>query len=95
MSYEINKSEIIQQFCENKDKPKLKCEGTCHMKKMMIDESQEDNGLPIVVLPEMLLYFVSSPVEMRYSENPVKYLSHYINYYTFEFLKDWVIPPKV
>lgn len=27
----INKTEIIDKFCENKDKPMLQCDGKCHL----------------------------------------------------------------
>ena len=53
MSYELNKSEIIQEFCVNKDKPELKCEGKCHMKDMMLSEDDDEEGKPLMVLPEI------------------------------------------
>ena len=94
MSYEINKSEIIQKFCENIDKPEKKCEGTCHLKKMMIDESHEEGNLPAIIIPEILLYFSSATSEMEINETPIVQYSEYKNNYTFKFLDDWVIPPK-
>ena len=95
VSYEINKSEIIQKFCENKDKPQLKCEGTCHMKKMMIDESSETGEkLPVVIIPEIQLFISETAVEIGINEMPIEHLAAYVNYYSFDFLNDWVIPPK-
>lgn len=31
IDYVINKTEIIDKFCENKDKPMLQCDGKCHL----------------------------------------------------------------
>lgn len=33
--YVCNKAYIIEQLCENKAKPELKCDGKCHLKKVM------------------------------------------------------------
>lgn len=33
--YSFNKDFIIKELCENKDKPKMKCEGKCFLKKSM------------------------------------------------------------
>ena len=93
MSYEINKSEIIQKFCENKDKPELKCEGTCHMKKMMLTE-ESDEGEPLPILPEIQLYVNNIGIEVLNAERIIKRNTTYINLYSFTFLNDWEIPPK-
>jgi len=31
--FTANKALIIKEFCKNKDKPQLKCDGKCHLKK--------------------------------------------------------------
>lgn len=33
--YHWNKAEITVKFCENKDKPKLACNGKCHLQKKL------------------------------------------------------------
>jgi hypothetical protein len=33
--YHWNKTEITQKYCENKAKPKLACNGKCHLKKKL------------------------------------------------------------
>ena len=33
--YLINKEEIIEKHCQNKDKPVMKCNGKCHLKKQV------------------------------------------------------------
>tara|TARA_Y100000589_G_C27180115_1_gene640385 strand:+ start:2532 stop:2924 length:393 start_codon:yes stop_codon:yes gene_type:complete len=35
LDYLINKEEIIEKHCQNKDKPVMKCNGKCHLKKQV------------------------------------------------------------
>tara|TARA_B110000211_G_C14081735_1_gene554880 strand:- start:3341 stop:3712 length:372 start_codon:yes stop_codon:yes gene_type:complete len=44
IDYSINKAEIIEKYCENKDKPILKCEGKCHLKKQLIKAVQTEEN---------------------------------------------------
>jgi hypothetical protein len=37
----IYQDEITAEFCENKDKPELKCDGKCHLKKELATEELE------------------------------------------------------
>jgi len=41
-NYEINKSEITRKYCENKAKPKLHCDGKCHLKKQLKEEDKKE-----------------------------------------------------
>jgi len=56
MNYEVNKESITQKYCENKDKPKMKCQGKCHLNKQIKQQDnqtdhdkslvKEQNGMP-------------------------------------------------
>jgi len=35
VNYELNKDYITKNFCENKNKPKMHCNGKCHLKKQL------------------------------------------------------------
>lgn len=35
--------DAIQELCINKDKPEMKCNGSCHLKKELAKTAQEDN----------------------------------------------------
>lgn len=35
ISFYLNRAEITEKHCENKDKPELACEGQCHLKKQL------------------------------------------------------------
>lgn len=43
LSYEANKDYFTQNFCINKDKPLLKCNGKCHLNKT-IKKTEEAKG---------------------------------------------------
>lgn len=43
-NYLVNKAEIIEQFCENKEKPQLQCNGKCHLAKQIV---QVEPDLPV------------------------------------------------
>ena len=57
-NYEMNKAEITELFCVNKDKPELNCHGSCHLSKMLSSHYQENkdyiNGL---FIPQLELMF--------------------------------------
>lgn len=54
VNWKINQAEITEKFCENKDKPILKCNGKCHlMKQLKLQEEQDeaDASKPIKKAP--------------------------------------------
>lgn len=34
--FELNLNKIVEKYCVNKDKPKLKCNGKCHLSKRLL-----------------------------------------------------------
>ena len=42
VDYVINKKEIIEKYCENKEKPKLKCDGKCHLRIQVVKKIKEE-----------------------------------------------------
>ena len=45
-NYEVNKAYIIENFCENTDKPELKCNGKCHLAKQIQADSEQKSETP-------------------------------------------------
>lgn len=41
IEYEVNQSYIIANLCENNDKPEMKCNGACHLKKQIQEQTGE------------------------------------------------------
>lgn len=44
ISYQVNKDVIIKTLCENRDKPELKCNGKCHLKKKLKESSEKEKS---------------------------------------------------
>ncbi len=46
--YELNKKQLTEQFCVNKDKPEMHCCAKCHLKKQLADDEakQKSPALP-------------------------------------------------
>jgi hypothetical protein len=44
VNYELNKASITTNFCENKAKPMLHCNGKCHLKKQLQQQDKKENS---------------------------------------------------
>jgi hypothetical protein len=42
VNYQLNKTEIARKYCENKAKPKMHCDGKCHLKKQLKKEEKRE-----------------------------------------------------
>ncbi len=44
--YELNKSYVAQNLCENRDKPQMKCCGKCYLRKQLrkVDDNEKPSG---------------------------------------------------
>ena len=49
INFYSNQAEIIEKHCVNKDKPKMNCEGKCHLKKQL-EKSPETTSVPSTTL---------------------------------------------
>lgn len=79
VSYELNKDYIATTFCENKEKPKLQCDGQCHLKKQLDKTEKEEQKLPtsqkekvsVLFFAEVTsfsFYFTQKPIANAYNE---------------------------
>jgi hypothetical protein len=44
VDYTLNQAEITRKFCENKAKPKLQCNGKCHLAKQLAKQEKEEKS---------------------------------------------------
>lgn len=51
LSYNINKLEIIEKFCVNKEETTFKCDGQRHLKTELNKANKEDEG-PLAITSE-------------------------------------------
>ncbi len=60
MYYQVNRNFIAQNFCVNKDKPKLNCNGHCYLAKQLKKQEEKEtksNSEKLQKLPEINLVF--------------------------------------
>jgi hypothetical protein len=46
LNYRVNTSYIIENFCENTDRPEMHCEGKCHLNKQIKTDSEQRSETP-------------------------------------------------
>jgi hypothetical protein len=55
--FATHKAQIVEKYCENKDKPKMKCDGKCHLKKYvkseLKQEQQESDSKDLPAVPDL------------------------------------------
>ena len=97
VNYELNKTLITQQYCENKDKPLLACKGKCHLKKELAKQEKKET-IPINnAKEEFEISFFSQLVAVQYfsySIGIIKFIpfnSNLINSPSFSIFH----PPKI
>ena len=44
VDYQLNQAEITRKYCENKAKPKLQCNGKCHLAKQLAKQERQDKS---------------------------------------------------
>ena len=52
VNFAIYQEEITDEFCENKDKPKLACNGKCHLSKLLANQPAEE-GQELSTFPSL------------------------------------------
>lgn len=87
LDYVINYDYITKELCENKEKPELKCNGKCHLKKELANASETENAtLPSekkhnpsieVLFLESIETFQLNPTIEMIQRNNYNYISLY------------------
>ncbi|MFT7421751.1 MAG: hypothetical protein ACI9DJ_002956 [Algoriphagus sp.] len=65
--YELRKDFIIQNFCINKDRPELNCEGKCYLAKQLMAAKQQDENESEASFVNKLLVFDCLSLSSDYS----------------------------
>jgi hypothetical protein len=83
--YQLNKAEITDKYCVNKDKPQMHCCGKCHLKKALAqdDEKQKSPAVPDIKNDIQLF---GSPVTIHIYSNTdkgIKITTPYITGYSY------------
>lgn len=94
--YELNKAYIAEKFCENKSKPELHCEGSCHVQKTLIQQEVPSAQEELPVAPSMaraLLFFESTGIDSELPTFDKPGQSEYLCLYKSEYHETIFRPP--
>ena len=98
INYFLNTAEITELFCINKEKPKLECNGKCHLAKQFVEtEKQADdnpftNQQPAYNL-DILSIILNQSFQLNDSEQQEKVSFGQITYSTIEQSYSILSPP--
>ncbi len=96
--YNMDTVGFIETFCLNKDKPELKCNGKCHLKKVVQSQDQ-DQKTPesIIDFKELILFSMTmEPLVFQQKEfSKKKNITDYPNLYSFHNTNVCFHPPRV
>lgn len=102
MEYIINYDYIVKELCENKEKPQLKCNGKCHLKKELAKtaavekNSTSDKKLSLSQQIDVLFFQevkISSSLKSYVFTNK-KNNSDYQNFYASTAIQSTFRPPS-
>jgi len=74
--WKVNQSVIAKTLCENRNKPKLHCDGKCNLRKKLAlieDKSESNNSIPSAISK------LKSPdafVLINYKDHKISFLNH-------------------
>jgi hypothetical protein len=96
-SFKLNQKYITSHFCVNKDKPKMHCNGHCHLKKELAKDDSESPGQAPQNLKdnaEELFCNDSSTFTFYTTETALNTAALFKeNFYTHSYLRDIFHPP--
>jgi hypothetical protein len=98
INFELNKGIIVAKFCENKAKPKMRCNGKCHLKKQLQKEDKKEKQQNSVKEKSEIQFFSESVfvIDKHYSENQEAYtFSTFLKPYSTYLLSVFHPPPPV
>lgn len=98
----VNQQEITAKLCENKEKPKLQCNGKCHLKKQLAkienSEKKEDkkqhSNQSFKVEELFFTSLENSSSSFIILENKTIKTFYYLNLYHFQLNQNLKAPPQ-
>lgn len=93
--YTIDIESFVENLCENKDKPKLQCNGKCYLTKITKDTSSDDNNIPVIKWEQNVYYPNELPEYITIAFKPLKNIQFwYLSYYKGVDLSSVFHPPR-
>lgn len=102
VDYALNKEYIAKNLCENRNKPKMNCNGKCHLmkqlKKASSDVPSDGNTTKGNVNQEENVVHVGSAFQFKIQDSKLNIATSYINTFSNKlpssYLKDIFHPPQ-
>ena len=96
--YAVFTNDFVERFCENKERPELKCDGKCALVQML-SQKADDEKTPINLdlLKNETILFIGSLTAYEFVQQSRKVL-HNVLYrvlYDFHFFERIKHPPKI
>lgn len=85
VNFTINRKYIVENFCINKDKPELKCDGKCFLMQKINDEKERQESLPAFTFNKDFGVFITTlpyqtSIDLKFEPTLVHY-SFYKNWF--------------
>lgn len=99
--YEVNKSYVAKELCQNRNMPEKKCAGKCYLKKQLHKiDNEENKGQKIPVkkhnteLPEFVVLNIPLQFHLFQDNNSISQYAVYINNYIYKVTSAIFHPPQ-
>lgn len=95
--YELDPIGFVENLCENKDKPELKCNGKCQLMKVAESQNSDQNTPESIIDFKELIYYPNPIIKFVFvNETKLKNLdvSVYINNYSYKNINNCFHPPR-
>tara|TARA_Y100000385_G_C12843869_1_gene530016 strand:+ start:227 stop:610 length:384 start_codon:yes stop_codon:yes gene_type:complete len=64
--YYVDQTDFIAQFCDNIDKPEMKCDGKCHLKEVTEKDATNDKAPSKMLLSKSVVLFVQENLDINF-----------------------------
>ena len=100
MEYLVRKDFIIENFCINRNKKEMKCNGKCHLKEQVKKEASEPIDEDVPYQPqkdrnEGTDYLMGQKLADRPHQNQALLMTSYSMDYTFQYIPSIFHPPML
>lgn len=96
LDFSLNNAQFTEKYCENKDKPVLKCNGKCELAKIAKATEQQNPDKNITVEKEIILFFQPiETIEFMVLTSIKNKIQATCNLHTFDSLENNFHPPQI
>ncbi|RFC55397.1 hypothetical protein DXU93_00225 [Brumimicrobium aurantiacum] len=68
VEYVMDIERFTELYCENKDKPKMKCNGKCHLADQLAENEEKKQNKEIQTTPEIILFVKELKFEVKHEK---------------------------